>query len=276
MDAMRSCINEGMRDGAWGLSTGLTYPPGRWTPTQEIIGLARVAAKYEGIYVTHLRDYGDGLGDAIEEALEIGRRASIPVHFSHFHVSGPGRDGRAGEYLAPIEAARQLGQRATLDLYPYEAGCTTLAAFLPKWLQAHPTSDVLTMLQDSGSRARVIQDLTIRGPGKTSAVGWEHFVIGGTVGETLENLRGKHLIDVARAQGVTPEELVCDLLVRTRAQVCALVFQGYEANVRRVLHDEWATQTARREGACLLLIVLHEPSWVVVQDVLLLISAHIL
>jgi N-acyl-D-amino-acid deacylase len=241
IDEMRSLVDEGMRDGAFGLSTGLTYPPGAWTPTDELVELSRVAGAHGGIYVTHHRDYGEGLFEAIEETLEIGRRADIPVHFSHFHVSGPGRKGCAGEFLAPIEAARASGQRVTLDAYPYIAGCTTLTAFLPDWLKARSAGAILTELREEAGRARIAEELRATGPGKTAAVGWENFAVGGAAGGVADDIRGKRLGEAAQIRGTTLETLICDLLVDSSMRVAVVVFQGHEDNVRLVLADAEAS-----------------------------------
>jgi N-acyl-D-amino-acid deacylase len=237
IERMCSLVDEGMRDGAFGLSTGLTYPPGAWTPTDEVVELSRVAGARGGIYVTHHRDYGEGLSEAIEETLEIGRRADIPVHFSHFHVSGPNRGGKAGEFLAPIEAARATGQRVTLDAYPYAAGCTTLTAFLPNWLKARSTDTIHAELRDEAGRARVMEELRTSGPGKTAAVGWEDFAVGGAAGGVADDVRGRRLDEAAHIRDTTLEALICDLLVDSSMRVAVVVFQGHEDNVRRVLAD---------------------------------------
>src|SRR3712207_1597239 len=241
IDRMCSLVDEGMRDGAFGLSTGLTYPPGAWTPTNELVELSRVAGARGGIYVTHHRDYGDGLSEAIEETLEIGRRADIPVHFSHFHVSGPGREGCAQKFLAPIEAARVSGQRVTLDAYPYTAGCTTLTAFLPDWLKACSREAILAELRDKAGRARIAEELRTGGPGKTAAVGWEDFTVGGAAGGVADDVRGKRLGEAAQIRGTTLETLICDLLIDSSMRVAVVVFQGHEDNVRRVLADAEAS-----------------------------------
>jgi N-acyl-D-amino-acid deacylase len=240
-ERMCSLVDEGMRDGAFGLSTGLTYPPGAWTPTDEVVELSRVAGARGGIYVNHHRDYGEGLSEAIEETLEIGRRADIPVHFSHFHISGPGREGCAGEFLAPIEAARASGQRVTVDAYPYTAGCTTLTAFLPGSLKVRSTQEMLAVLRDEAGRARIVEELRANGPGKTAAVGWEDFAVGGAAGGVADDIRGKRLGEAARVRGTTLEALICDLLVDSMMRVAVVVFQGHEDNVRRVLVDAEAT-----------------------------------
>jgi N-acyl-D-amino-acid deacylase len=241
IEAMRSLVEEGMRDGAFGLSTGLTYPPGAWASTEELIELARVAGEHGGIYVTHHRDYGDGLADAIQETLDIGRHANIPVHFSHFHVSGPGREGRADDFLEPIEAARAAGLRATLDVYPYTAGCTTLTAFLPDRLRGRPSGEILAELRHREGRARVIEELRAGGPGETAAVGWEDFAVGGAANGSADDLRGKSLVEAARTRGTELEALICDLLIDSAMRVSVVIFQGHQENVMRVLADAEAS-----------------------------------
>ena len=241
IEAMRSLVEEGMRDGAFGLSTGLTYPPGAWSSTEEIIELARVAGEHGGIYVTHHRDYGDGLADAIQETLDIGRYANIPVHFSHFHVSGPGREGRADDFLGPIEAARVSGLRATLDVYPYTAGCTTLTAFLPDRLKGRPSGEILAELRHQEGRARVIEELRAGGPGETAAVGWEDFAVGGAADSSADDLRGKSLVEAARIRGTELEALICDLLLDSAMRVSVVIFQGHQENVMRVIADAEAS-----------------------------------
>jgi N-acyl-D-amino-acid deacylase len=241
IEAMRSLVEEGMRDGAFGLSTGLTYPPGIWSPTEEVVELARVAGEHEGIYVTHHRNYGGGLADAIQETLDIGRDADIPVHFSHFHVSGPGREGRAEEFLAPLEAARESGLRVTLDVYPYTSGCTTLTAFLPSRLKGYPSDEILAELHHDEGRARVIEELRQGGPGETAAVGWEDFAVGGAANGSADDLRGKSLVEAARIRDTSLEALICDLLLDSAMRVSVVIFQGHQENVMRVLADAAAS-----------------------------------
>lgn len=241
IDEMCSLVEQGMRDGAFGLSTGLTYPPGVWTSTEEVIQLSRVAAKHGGVYVTHHRDYGDGLEDAIEEALEIGCKADIPVHFSHFHVSGPTRDAKAEEFMAPIDSARASGQRVTLDVYPYIAGCTSLTAFLPDWLKSLSKEAALAELRDENKRTRITDELHASGPGKTAAVGWENFAVGGAADGVADDIRGKRLGEAARIRRTALEDLICDLLADSAMRAAVVIFQGHEDNVRRVLADPEAS-----------------------------------
>jgi N-acyl-D-amino-acid deacylase len=138
---MESLVEKAMKDGALGLSTGLIYIPGTYTKTAEIIRLAKVAAKYNGVYATHMRDEADSVTQAIAEALAIGRGANIPVEISHFKLSGQQNWGRSNETLAMIITARKEGLDVTIDQYPYTASSTSLSTLLP--------DDILADGQDS-------------------------------------------------------------------------------------------------------------------------------
>lgn len=136
MKRMEAIVEQAMKDGAVGLSTGLIYIPGTYSKTIEIVRLAKVAAQYNGIYASHMRDEGDSVTQAIEEALHIGREAHIPVEISHFKLSGQQNWGRSSETVPMIIAARNEGLDVTIDQYPYTASSTSLSTLLPDWVLA--------------------------------------------------------------------------------------------------------------------------------------------
>jgi N-acyl-D-aspartate/D-glutamate deacylase len=132
---MQALVDQGMKDGAWGLSTGLIYTPGSYARTDELIALARVAGQYGGLYASHIRDEGVGVLAALEEALRIGREARLPVHISHLKASGKKAWGKSGDMIALLRRTRRAGQVVTADQYPYVASSTSLAAMVvpPRW-----------------------------------------------------------------------------------------------------------------------------------------------
>ena len=139
-----------MKDGAWGLSTGLIYNPGTYAKTDEMVALAKVAAAHGGIYASHIRTEGPGVLSAIDEALTIGRQAGLPVHISHLKASGPKAWGLASDEVALIRKARAKGQAVTADQYPYEASSTSLAATLvPARYRVGSPKEYLARLTDS-------------------------------------------------------------------------------------------------------------------------------
>ncbi len=136
MQKMEDIVAQAMKDGAVGLSTGLIYIPGTYSKTEEIVRLAKVAAAYGGVYASHMRDEGDSVVQAIEEALHIGREAKIPVEISHFKLSGQQNWGRSKETVPMILRARAEGLDVTVDQYPYTASSTSLSTLLPDWVLA--------------------------------------------------------------------------------------------------------------------------------------------
>ena len=131
---MKRLVERGMEAGAWGISSGLIYVPGRYADTSELIELSRVVQRHGGLYASHIRNEGAGLLESIDEAIAIGKGAGIPVHISHLKASGKAYWGTVGPALTRIAAARKAGQIVTADQYPYIASSTQLAAMVvPHW-----------------------------------------------------------------------------------------------------------------------------------------------
>ena len=146
MVQMEALTEKAMKEGAVGLSTGLIYIPGTYTKTPEIVRLAKVTAKYKGVYASHMRDEGDSIKEAIEEALTIGREANIPVQISHFKLSGQQNWGRSKETLQMVAEARKNGLDVTIDQYPYTASSTSLSTLLPDDVQADGQDSIVVRL----------------------------------------------------------------------------------------------------------------------------------
>jgi N-acyl-D-amino-acid deacylase len=162
LQQMENIVDKAMQDGAVGLSTGLIYIPGTYTKTPEIVALAKVAAKYNGVYATHMRDEGDSITQAIEEALTIGRQAKIPVEISHFKLSGQHNWGRSKETVPMIEAARKEGIEVTIDQYPYTASSTSISTLLPDDVLADGQDSIKARLQRADIRKQVTDHIAAR------------------------------------------------------------------------------------------------------------------
>ena len=156
---MEELVSQAMKDGAVGLSTGLIYLPGMYSNTEEVIGLAKTAAKYNGVYASHIRNEENGVTDAINEAINIGRQANIPVQISHFKVSGPANWGRSKETLSMIEAARKEGYDVTIDQYPYSASSTNLGIRLPDWALAGGSDSLKNRISDPVLHKQIIKEM---------------------------------------------------------------------------------------------------------------------
>lgn len=156
LERMRALADRAMRDGAWGMATGLIYVPGTYTKTEELIELAKVVASHGGIYASHIRNEGKQLPQAVEEALEIGRKADLPVHLSHFKASGREAWGSLHLAIELVEQARREGRLITADQYPYTASSTTLeATLLPAWSREGGRKEIERRLADKEDRERI-------------------------------------------------------------------------------------------------------------------------
>lgn len=156
--AMESLVEKGMKDGAMGLSTGLIYVPGTYSTTEEIIGLAKVAQRYGGIYATHMRSETAKIFDAIDEAINIGKAANIPVEISHLKIGRPNLN-RSAEALQLIAKARSEGFDVTCDQYPYTASSTSLRALIPPWSLTTKDSTYHERLADTACRRKIVNEM---------------------------------------------------------------------------------------------------------------------
>lgn len=155
MQVMKKLAQQAMKDGAVGMSTGLIYIPGTYAPTEEVIALAKVIAQNGGVYASHIRYEEDKVEEAINEAIEIGRAASIPVEISHFKVSGQNNWGRSKQTIPLIENARKEGIEVTIDQYPYTASSTKLSVLLPSWVLADGQDSIMARLKNPAIRKKV-------------------------------------------------------------------------------------------------------------------------
>lgn len=156
---METMVEQLMQEGAIGLSTGLIYVPGTYAKTEEVIGLAKAAAKYNGVYASHIRNEESSVSEAIEEALNVGRQANIPVEISHFKVGGKSNWGRSKETIAQIEKARLQGVEVTIDQYPYTASSTNLGVRLPNWAVAGTPDSVNARIRNPQLRKQIIKEM---------------------------------------------------------------------------------------------------------------------
>lgn len=159
VEAMCSLVEQAMRDGAVGLSTGLIYTPGTYSKTDEIKALARAASRYGGLYASHMRSEGLNIEKAIEEALEIGRDAQCPVQISHFKISAATRHGQTTRTIKMVQDARRAGQDVTVDQYVYTASSTTIRTMLPDWAVEGSLEEIRKRLSDPETRERIIQGI---------------------------------------------------------------------------------------------------------------------
>jgi N-acyl-D-amino-acid deacylase len=213
LDHMKATLREAMEQGAFGLSSGLDYPPGSYASTDELATLTGVAAHLGGIYHTHVRyPLGDRYLDPFREAIEIGRRAGGPAHITHFYHRST-YPGGAEPMLALVDEARARGQDVTFDCYPYEWASTRLLIQLPQWVQAGGPMTLLERLTDRGVRDRVRAELADRGAAYASAEGWTDIRLGYFAAPQNLHWESCTLADVMRETGSDAVDAICDLLL---------------------------------------------------------------
>lgn len=240
LDRMKALVAQGMEDGALGLSTGLFYLPGSFATTEEVIELARVAAGYGGIYISHMRDEGEGVFDSVRETIRIGREAGVPVQMTHHKIGGWRNFGRAGESVALMAEARAEGVDVTFDQYPYTASSTSLSAIIPRWAQEG--GRLAERMDDPGLRARMVSDMVawieMRFAGDPSKIQLVSCDFGGEAGRFPEEIAGRTLADVLAWRGVpAEEEVVAELILEIdRAGGCGAIFHAFdEADVQLLM-----------------------------------------
>ena len=202
-----------MEDGAFGLSTGLDYPPGAYATTAELAALAEESARLGGFYHTHVRyPLGDGFLDPFREAIEIGRRGGSPVHITHFYHRAT-FPGPPEQMLALVDDARAEGLDVSFDLYPYEWSSTRLLIMLPTWIQAGGVGPLKERLADRGTRARIRDEMTARGRLFAGDRSWDALRLGAFTRPEHLAWEGLTLGDVMRETGRDPVDTICDLLL---------------------------------------------------------------
>ena len=230
LDAMRKHVREAMEDGAWGMSTGLIYPPSVYGKQPEITELAKVVAEYNGVYFSHIRGEGETLLDAVTEACEIGRDSGNPVQIAHFKASGKPNWGRTRESLALVEKYRKMGVEVTFDQYPYIASSTNLTALLPHWSQEGGGEKLLEYLKDPATRERLSKELRL-------SYEWTQVLVANA--KNNQQYNGKNLQEVADMMKKKPIDALFDLLIMENLQVPSVMFGMNEEDVQRVMRSPY-------------------------------------
>ena len=244
LDRMRDLTAKAMQDGALGVASALIYQPGNYARTDELVALSQVAAKYKGIYISHIRNEGDHEMEAIDELITIARQAQIPAEIYHLKVAGQKNWSHLPEVLQKIEAARAQGLAITADMYTYPAGATGLDAVMPPWVQEGGLEAWRKRLQDPAIRKRVKQEMSaseqydnlLRAAGTPDNV-----LLVGFKTEALKPLTGKTLGEVARMRHSTPEETAMDLVIEDDSRVEAVYFLMSEDNIRKQIVLPWVS-----------------------------------
>jgi N-acyl-D-amino-acid deacylase len=248
MDRMKEVVATGLAEGAMGLSSGLTYTPGMYADTDELIALCEVTGKGGGYYSPHHRSYGAGALEAYAEMVDVSRRSGCPLHLAHATMNFPVNKGRGVELLALLDDAIADGCDITLDTYPYLPGATYLSALLPSWSTEGGPDVTLGRLTDPDTRERIRADLEENGSDGCHGVpvDWDTIEINGVRKEENTHLVGHSVAESARVAGRQAAELYFDVLVAERMGTSCLMHVGHEDNVQAIMKH--AAHTGGSDG----------------------------
>ncbi|MHA6799380.1 N-acyl-D-amino-acid deacylase family protein [Bounagaea algeriensis] len=249
MAEMRALLARSLREGAFGMSSGLTYTPGMYASTGELTALCEVVGQHCGFYSPHHRSYGAGALEAYAEMLRVTRDSRCPLHLSHATMNFGVNKGRANDLLSLLDEALDGGQDITLDSYPYLPGCTALHALLPSWATEGGVDATVRRLRDPehGERIRQIMEEVGADGCHGVPIDWEAIEING-VRDAAHNgdLVGRSIAESARRLGRSPFEVFCDVLVHERLGTSCLMHVGHEENVRAIMQHR--THTVGSDG----------------------------
>ncbi|MBK6314808.1 MAG: D-aminoacylase [Blastocatellia bacterium] len=245
LEAMKDLVRREMEAGALGIGSSLVYPPAFYAKTEELIELCKVAARYKGTYISHMRSEGTKLVEGVEELIRISREAKIPAEIYHLKAAGADNWPKMAAVIRIVEQARRDGLRVRADMYTYTAGATSLDASLPPWASEGGPEALRKRLADPEIRARIAAE--VRSPGRD----WENFyamagspdriVLVGFATEKLKPLTGKSLAEIATMRGKDPVDTLINLLLEDQSGIGTVYFLMSEENVRRQIQLPWVS-----------------------------------
>jgi dihydroorotase/N-acyl-D-amino-acid deacylase len=252
LERMQTLVRDAMRDGAVGVSTALQYAPAPYASTEELIALAAEAAKFGGIYATHMRSEADAIIPAVDEAVRIGREARIPVEIWHLKTAGKANWGRMPEVIAHIQQARDSGVDITADTYAYPAGFNTFSAIIPPWAHDGGDAKLIERLKDPVIRARIRREMETPGGHWENewqeVTGPESILVGAVANPKLLPLQGKTVAEIARLWGKDPFDTIFDLLIEDHAYTNVALFIMSEPDIALALAQPWVSICNDSEG----------------------------
>ena len=243
LDQMRELVRKEMEAGALGIGTSLIYPPAFYAKTDELIELCKVAAKYQGKYISHMRSEGNRLLEAFDELIRISREAGIPAEVYHIKAAGQQNWSKIDKLLSRIEAARKEGLKIAANMYTYTAAGTGLDACLPPWTEDGGYPALFKRLRDPATRAKIAAQV------KTPTDEWEnlylaagspdHILLVGFKSDKLKTLTGKSLTEVAKMRRKDPVETIMELIAEDESRIDTIYFLMSEENIKKEIKKPW-------------------------------------
>jgi N-acyl-D-amino-acid deacylase len=234
LQQMREVVRREMEAGALGIGSSLIYAPDTYASTEELIEMCKEAAKYQGKYISHVRNEGDGLIEAVEELLRISREANIPAEIYHLKASIERNWNKMDRVIAMVNAARRNGLKITSDMYVYTASSNSIDSRIPAWAHSGGDEAMYKRLEDPAARKKISDELHQRGPmARTLLVGLRP--------ATMKPLIGKTLTEVAATRGKDEIETMLDLVLEARSRIQVVTFTMSEDNIKKELRQPWVS-----------------------------------
>ena len=246
LEKMRTIIDTAMKNGAMGITTALIYPPASFSKTDEIVEMAKVAGRYGGLYVSHIRGEGKELIQAIDEAITIGEKGGLPVEVYHLKAAyQPGWGTLMRQAGATIDAARGRGVDISANMYLYTAGGTTLSAVVPSWASDGGNAKLLERLKDPATRIRLKNEIRTGSPGWWNIVeaagGWDNIVVVSTGNKENERFSNKSVAQIAKEWNKEPADAAFDLVLQSNNRAGALYYLMSEPDIETAVKFPWVS-----------------------------------
>lgn len=235
MKKMRELVEEGMRQGAYGLSSGLIYPPNLYSNKEELIEICKGAAKYDGCFVVHIRNESFKMLEALDEIIDVARQSGVRLHVSHLKVMGIKNRHKYEATLEKLDAAREEGIEVTFDQYPYTAGSTVFHSILPPWVHSGGVEKMFEALKDPEMKEKIKHEMetSIDYENPVKSCGWDKIMISSLGSEKNKHLEGKSVQEIAEIWEKTPADTTIDLLLEENANVTMIQHWGLEEDIMK-------------------------------------------
>ncbi len=247
LDQMRALVRQAMQQGALGVASSLSGPPGSWIDTDTLVAMCQAAAPFGGIYSTHMRTEGQGVFESVAEAIEIGRRAGVPVDIIHLKIAEHKLWGQMPELVATIANARAQGVEVQANVYPYRAGQNNLSSIIPPWAHEGGSQALIKRLQDPALRPRLENEINHGIPGSnwydhyTATGGWDGMLLVSLSNPKYKQFEGKRMNEVIQAIGKPPIDVLFELLIANGGSVPTVYFHHSEEDMRFALRQPFVS-----------------------------------
>lgn len=236
LEMMKRLAEEAMEAGAFGMSSGLIYPPGVYSQEAEMIVLCQVIAAKDGVYATHMRGETDAIIESVEESIRVAEQSGVRLEISHHKIGGKDNWGKSRDTLLLVDKAWARGVDVTLDQYPYLAASTNLGVTLPSWVHEGGIEKVMERLSDPGCRAGIKKEMEMGVPGwenYVKATGWDNMIVASC--QNNRDYEGKSIQEIANLRGLDPADAVFDLMLEENGNILMIYFMMGEEDLTRIM-----------------------------------------